>query len=261
MILFAAALAAILTAQRPLPPINFSLPGGQSRAAPPAPLTIPPDAEMLAFQDSAVLTRPAAAVRHFILSSAAPIPPHGAPFTVRCLIDRANGRVFHCQDPAVADPWRAAAVALGSLYQFRLTPAQAAANPRPLAVVISDRITPADVRPRARLFQFTGRSAGNVTVTGMMPGAQSEAYYPARALAIGLEARIRVDCRVQDDLGLFCIDPAAAAGTEVGPLLPDFQRAALQLSAWLRAAPTLSNGAASPGTVFRTTITFRLPRE
>ena len=161
--------------------------------------TIPPDAETMPFEESAVLVRPTAAVRHFLLVSRPPIPPGGAPFTVRCLVDRSNGRTTHCQDPAVADPYRAAAIALGSLYQFRLTPAQAAANRRALAVV-------------------------------------------------------------QPDLSLYCMNPTPAAGTDPGPLLPQFQLSALQLSGWLQAAPTRTNGAMAAGTIFRTTITFRLPR-
>lgn len=256
---FAFALAAALTAQRPVPPINFTLPG-QGNAAP-QPAGIPADAEILPYQDASVIGRPNAAVRHFLLVSTPRIPEHGAPFTVRCLVDRRNGRTTRCQDPAVFDPYRAAVVSLGQLYQFRLTPAQQAAGPRALAVTISGRLVPADVRPPARLFEFVARPPANVTFAGTMTGEQAQAYYPADAAAIGLEGRYRIDCQVQPDLSLFCLNPAAAAGTDPGPFLPQFQVATLQLSGWLRAAPTLSSGAPAPGTIFRTTITFRLPRE
>lgn len=254
---FAYALAALSAAQHPAPPINYSLPG---QGAAPVTATIPPDAEILPFQESAVLVRPSAAARHFLLAGRPPIPPGGAPFTVRCLVARSSGRVTHCQDPAVADPYRAAAVALGSLYQLRLAPAQAAANRRALAVTISGRIVPADVVPPGRLFQFSQRPAANVTFAGLMTAEQSGDYYPQGALAIGLEGRIRLDCQVQADLSLFCLNPAATAGTDPGPLLPQFQLAALQLSSWLRSAPTLANGAPASGTIFRTTISFRLPQ-
>ena len=254
----ALALAVLAATQQSGPPIRYTLPS-QPGTPLPAPLSIPPDAEMMTFDEAAVIARPGAAARHFLLATRPPIPPGGAPFTVRCLVDRANGRVTHCQEPAVADPYRAAAVALGSLYRFRLTPAQAAANRRALAVVISGRIVPGDVRPRDRLFQYSERPAGNVTFDGLMTADQAQAYYPRQALAAGLEGRFRVDCQVQPDLSLFCINPVAAPGTEPGPLLADFQLATLQLSGWLHANPTRSSGASAAGTIFRTTITFQLP--
>ena len=259
MIWFAFALAVSSAAQQPAPPINYRLPG-QSTEAARVQATIPPDAETMPFEESAVLVRPTAAVRHFLLVSRPPIPPGGAPFTVRCLVDRSNGRTTHCQDPAVADPYRAAAIALGSLYQFRLTPAQAAASRRALAVTISGRIMPTDVLPPGRRFQFTQRAPGNITFARLMTAEQSLAYYPLGAATVGLEGRIRLDCQVQPDLSLYCMNPTPAAGTDPGPLLPQFQLSALQLSGWLQAAPTRTNGAMAAGTIFRTTITFRLPR-
>jgi hypothetical protein len=260
MIQFAFALAVLAAAQQPRPPITYTLPSqGQTAPSQIARPVIPPDAEIMPFDEAAVIVRPSAAARHFLLATRPVIPPTGAPFTVRCLVDRANGRVIHCQDPAVADPYRAAAVALGSLYRFRLTPAQAAPNRRALAVVIPGRIVPADVRPRERLFQYVDRPVGNVTFDRLMTGEQAQAYYPRAALAVGLEGRFRLDCQVQPDFSLFCINPAAATGTDPGPLLPEFQLATLQLSAWLHAAATRTNGASSAGTIFRTTITFQLP--
>jgi hypothetical protein len=74
-----------------------------------------------------------------------------------------------------------------------------------------------------------------------------------------LDARIRVDCQVQPDLSLFCLNPTAVPGSNPGRFLAEFQLAALQLSGWFRAAPTLSNGGTAPGTIFRTTIIFRVP--
>ena len=259
MIQLALALAVLAAAQQPQPPIRYTLPGQGVAPSAPEAASIPPDAEIMPFDEAAVIARPAAAARHFLLATRPPIPPTGAPFPVRCLVDRSSGRVTHCQDPAVADPYRAAAVALGSLYHFRLTPALAAANRRALAVVISGRIVPADVRPRERLFQYGERPVGNVTFDRLMTAEQAQAYYPRQALAAGLEGRFRVDCQVQSDLGLFCLNPVAAPGTDPGPLLADFQLATLQLSGWLHAAPTRSNGAPAAGSIFRTTITFRLP--
>jgi hypothetical protein len=255
---FVLVIAAFAAAQRPVPPINFSLPGQGLQA--PAPVGIPADAEILPFQEASVINRPAPAVRHFLLASAPRIPEHGAPFTVRCLVDRRSGRTTHCQDPAVFDPYRGAVVALGLLYQFRLTPAQAAGGQRPLAVTVAGRLVPADVHPRDSLFEFVARPPANVTFAATMTGEQSEAYYPKDALTAGLEGRYRLDCQVQPDLSLFCLNPAAAAGTDPGPFLAQFQIAALQLSGWLRAAPTLTSGAPAAGTIFRTTITFRLPQ-
>jgi hypothetical protein len=259
MIQLSLALAVLAVAQQSGPPIRYTLPSQGFGPAPMATQSIPPDAEIMPFDEAAVVARPNAAARHFLLATRPPIPPTGAPFTVRCLVDRVNGRVIHCQEPAVADPYRAAAIALGSLYQFRLTAAQAAPNRRALAVVISGRIVPADVRPRERLFQYVERPPGNVTFDRLMTGEQAQAYYPRAALAAGLEGRFRLDCQVQADFSLFCLNPAPAAGTDPGPLLPDCQLAALQLSAWLHAAPTRTSGAPSPGTIFRTTITFQLP--
>ncbi len=256
---FAFVFAVSTVAQQPAPPINYRLPGQSSEAAP-VPATIPPDAETMPFDESAVLVRPTAAVRHFLLASRPPIPPGGAPFTVRCLVDRSNGRTTHCQDPAVADPYRAAAIALGTLYQFRLTPAQAAPGRRALTVTISGRIMPADVLPPGRRFEFTQRAPGNISFARLMTAEQSLAYYPLGATAVGLEGRIRLDCQVQPDLNLFCLNPVPVPGTDPGPLLPQFQLSALQLSGWLQAAPTRTNGAMAAGTIFRTTITFRLPQ-
>ena len=252
---FATALAAIATAQPPVPSINYSLPGQTT----PAPVTIPATAEILPFQSAAVATRPSPAARHFLLASAPRVPGRGITFTVRCLLDRANGRVIMCQDPGVPDAYRTAAIGIASLYQFRLTPAQTSAQ-GPLAVAIQDRIVASDVRPAARLFQFTQRPPGNVTFAQVMTGEQSDAYYPRRAQTAGREARIRLDCEVQPDLSIFCLNPVAAAGsTDPGPLLADFQLAALQLSGWLHAAPTRTDGGAAAGTIFRTNIIFRLP--
>ena len=128
-------------------------------------------------------------------------------------------------------------------------------------MTIQDRIAAADVRPAARLFQFTQRPPGNVTYAQVMTGEQSDAYYPHNAQIGGLEARIRLDCQVQPDLSLFCLNPAVAPGSaDPGRQLPEFQLAALQLSGWLRAAPARSDGLAASGTIFRTTIIFQLPR-
>lgn len=254
MTLFATALAVLLAAQQPTPPVDFTLPGQVT----PPPVSIPADAEILPFQSGAVISRPSAAARHFLLASAPRIPGRGIAFTIRCLLDRSNGRVLLCQDPTVPEAWKAAARGLASLYQFQLTPAQAAAQ-GPLAVAIQDRIAPSDVRPAARLFRFSQRPPGSVTFAQVMTAQQSQNYYPRGALQMELDARIRIDCQVQPDLSLFCLNPAAAPGSNPGRFLGDFELAALQLSGWFRAAPTLSNGGTAPGTIFRTTIIFRVP--
>lgn len=254
MTAFTTALAAIAAAQQPVPSINYSLPG----QATPAPPTIPADAEILPFQAANVVGRPSAAARHYLLAATPRIPDRGLAFTVRCLLDRANGRVILCRDATVPEAWRAAALAIGSLYQFQLTPAQMAAQGA-LAVTIQDRIVPSDVRPAARLFTFTTPPPANVTFAQVMTGEQSQAYYPRGALEAGLIARIRIDCQVQPDLSLFCLNPVAPADN-AGAYASDFKVAALQLSGWLRAAPTLANGARAPGTIFRTTIIFNIPQ-
>lgn len=254
---FATALAALLAAQQPTPPIDYTLPG-QATPPPPPPVTIPATAEILPFQSATVISRPSAAARHFLLASTPRIPGRGITFTIRCLLDRTNGRVLLCQDPTVPEAYKAAARGLGSLYQFQLTPAQAAAQGA-LAVAIQDRIVPADVRPAARLFRFSTRPPGSVTFAQVMSAEQSQAYYPRAALQMELDARIRVDCQVQPDLSVFCLNPQAAPGSNPGRFLAEFELAALQLSGWFRTAPTLSNGAQAPGTIFRTTIVFRVP--
>ena len=249
------ALTAMLAAQQQPPAINYTLPGQTT----PAPLAIPADAEILPFQSATITTRPGAAARHFLLAAAPRIPARGIAFTIRCLLDRSNGRVILCQDPAVPEPYRAAATGIASLYQFQLTPAQVAAR-GPLVVAIQDRIVASDVRPAARLFTFTQRPPANVSFAQVMTAGQSQAYYPRGALDIGLNTRIRIDCQVQPDLGLFCLNPSAAPGSDPGRFLAEFQLAALQLSAWFRTAPALANGAPAPGTIFRTTIVFQVPQ-
>ena len=249
------ALAAVVAAQQPVPSINYSLPGQTT----PAPLTIPADAEVFPFQAASVVGRPSAAARHFLLASAPAIPARGIAFTIRCLLDRANGRVIFCRDPSVPEAWRAAAVALGSLYQFQLNAAQIAAV-GPLVVTIQDRIAPADVRPAGRLFTFAQRPPANVTFAQVMTAEQSQAYYPRAALDVGVTARVRIDCQVQPDLSLFCLDPVVAPDPHVAPYAAEFQLAALQLSGWFRTAPALVNGAPAPGTIFRTTIIFNVPQ-
>lgn len=255
MTAFTIALAAIAAAQQPVPPINYSLQGQTT----PAPPTIPADAEVLPFDGAAIASRPSAAARQFLLASAPAIPARGLAFTVRCLLDRANGRVILCRDPSVPEAWRAAAIGLGSLYQFQLTAAQVAAV-GPLVVTIQDRIAPADVRPAARLFTFAQRPPASVVFAQVMSGQQSQDYYPRGALDIGLTARVRIDCQVQPDLSLFCLSPMVAPDPNIGPHAAAFQLAALQLSGWIRAAPNLANSAPSPGTIFRTTIIFNVPQ-
>ena len=255
MNLFATLIAAFAAAQSPAPPVNYTLPGQAVQA----PLVaIPPNAEILAFTSANVVSRPSAAVRHFLLAEAPRIPARGLAFTVRCLLDRANGRVILCLDPSVPEGWRAAALGIGALYQFRLTPAQVAAS-GPLAVTIQDRIVPSDVRPADRLFAYAQRPPANVVFAQGLTAEQNQAYYPQGATHVQLDARIRMDCQVQPDLGLFCLNPTLVPGGNAGRFLREFQLAALQLSGWLRAGPTLANGAAAPGTIFRTTIIFRLP--
>ncbi|WP_395614188.1 hypothetical protein [Allosphingosinicella sp.] len=251
---FTTALAAIAAAQQPVPSINYSLPGQTT----PAPLTIPATAEALPFLPANIVSRPSAAARHFLLASAPAIPARGLAFTIRCLLDRGNGRVIFCNAPTVPEPFRAAANGLASLYQFQLTPAQVAGQ-GPLAVTIQDRIAPSDVRPAARLFTFTTRPPANVTFAQVMTAEQSQNYYPRAALEAGLIARIRIDCQVQPDLSLFCLNPVAPVDN-AGSFASEFQLAALQLSGWIRAAPTLANGAPAPGTIFRTTIIFNVPQ-
>ena len=251
---FTTFLAAIAAAQQPVPSINYSLPGQTT----PAPLTVPANAETLPFLPANVVSRPSAAARHYLLASAPRIAARGLAFTIRCLLERSNGRVVFCTAPSVPEAYRAAASGLASLYQFRLTPAQVAGQ-GPLAVTIQDRIAPADVRPAARLFTFTTRPPANVTFAQVMTGDQSQDYYPREALDAGLIARIRIDCQVQPDLSLFCLNPVAPEDN-AGAYASEFKLAALQLSGWLRAAPTLANGAPAPGTIFRTTIIFNVPQ-
>lgn len=255
---FTFALAAVAAAQQPVPTINYNLPG-QTTPAPPG---IPADAEVLPFENENVISRPSAAARHFLLARAPAIPARGLAFTVRCLLDRSNGRVILCRDPAVPEAYRAAAIGLGSLYQFRLNAAQVAAV-GPIVVTIQDRIAPSDVRSVGRLFTYSQRPPANVTFAQVMSGQQSQDYYPRGALDIGLPARVRIDCQVQPDMTIFCLNPALAPSAVPGPnpgaFLADFQLAALQLSGWIRAAPALSNGSAAAGTIFRTTIIFNVP--
>ena len=256
MIAFTVAfVSAIAAVQPPVPSINYSLPGQTT----PAPPTIPANAEVLAFQGATVISRPSVAARHYLLAAAPPIQSRGLAFTVRCLLDRANGRVILCRDPSVPEAYRAAAIGLGSLYQFQLNAAQTAAI-GPLVVTIQDRFAPADVRPAARLFSFTQRPPAGVTFAQVMTGQQSQDYYPRAALDVGVAARVRIDCQVQPDLSLFCLNPTVAPDANVAPYAADFQLAALQLSGWLRAGATLGNGAAAPGTIFRTTIIFNVPQ-
>ena len=256
MIAFTVAfVSAIAAVQPPVPSINYSLPGQTT----PAPPTIPANAEVLAFQGATVISRPSAAARHYLLARAPAIPARGLAFTVRCLLDRANGRIILCRDPSVPEAWRDAAIALGSLYQFQLNAAQTAAI-GPLVVTIQDRIAPADVRPAGRLFTFSQRPPANVAFAQVMSGQQSQDYYPRGALDMGVPARVRIDCQVQPDLSLFCLNPTVAPDPNVAPYAAEFQLAAMQLSGWFRAAPALSNGAPAPGTIFRTTIIFNVPQ-
>ena len=250
---FTFALAAISAAQQP-PAINYTLPGQATSA----PVIIPANAEILPFESATVISRPSAAARHFLLAGAPRIPGRGLTFTVRCLLDRSNGRVVVCSDPSVPDAYRAAALGIGSLYQFRLSPAQVAAQ-GPLAIAIQDRIVASDVRPAARLFTFTQRPPANVDFAQIMSVQQSHDYYPAGAQNASRQARIRLDCQVQPDLSLFCLNPTAGPGADPGQFLAEFQLAALQLSGWFRSGPTLANGAPAAGTIFRTTIIFNLP--
>ena len=256
MHLFTFVLAASAAAQQAVPPINYSLPG-QATPAPPG--TIPATAEVLPFEPANVISRPSAAARHYLLARAPAIPNRGLAFTVRCALDRANGRAIFCRDPSAPEAFREAAISLGSLYQFRLTAAQAAAV-GPIVVTIQDRIAPADVRPAARLFTFSQRPVANVAFAQVMSGQQSQDYYPRGALDIGLAARVRIDCQVQPDLSLFCLNPTLAPDPNAANFVGQFQLAALQLSGWFRAAPNLANGAAAPGTIFRTTIIFNVPQ-
>lgn len=252
----AIALTALLAAQRPVPTINYTLPG-PATPAPEGQLSIPADAEVLPFQSGIVLARPGAAARHFLLAAAPAIPAGGINFTVRCLVDRTNGRTLSCQDSTIPAAWRAASLGLASLYQFSLTPAQGPGPGKPaLAVTISDRVVPSDVHPAARLFQFTTRPPAAIAFAQGLTAEQSQAYYPPGAIEAAQTARIRLDCQVQPDLGLFCLNPTG----DPGPFLARFQLAALQLSGYLRSGPTLANGAAAPGTIFRTTIIFNLPQ-
>lgn len=253
---FAILIAAFAAAQQPTPSINYTLPGQVT----PAPPTIPPNAEILAFQSGTIVNRPSAAARHFLLANAPRITGNGITFTARCLLDRATGRVTFCLEPTVPAVWRAAASGLASLYQFRLTPAQMASQ-GPLAVTIQDRIVPADVRPAARLFTYTVRPPANVVFAQGLTAEQSQAYYPSAALEINYAARVRIDCQVQPDLSLFCVNPSITPGNRPDRFVAEFQRAALQLSGFLRSGPNLANGAPAPGTVFRTTIIFNVPEQ
>ena len=72
------------------------------------------------------------------------------------LLHSAPLRAIDASAPARQCQHSAAAIALGSLYQFQLSAAQIAAV-GPLVVTIQDRIAPADVRPAGRLFTFTHR--------------------------------------------------------------------------------------------------------
>ena len=76
-----------------------------------------------------------------------------------------------------------------------------------------------------------------------------------------METRIGLDCEIQPDLGLFCLNAGPSPPAPLGNWLPQFQLAAYQISGFVRVAPRLANGAPAPGTVFRLNFSFRLPTE
>lgn len=223
---------------------------------PATPLAIPSGSEALPFLPVNIVDRPSAAARHFLLAGAPRIPARGLAFTIRCRLDRSNGRVTFCSAPSAPAAYRAAATGLASLYRFRLTLDQMT-TPGPLAVTIQDRIVPADVRPAARRFTVTSEPPAAVTFAQGIPMEMGLIYYPRDALAANVEARIRIDCQVQTDLSLFCLNPRG----EPGPFLAEFELVALQLSSTIRVAPALRNGVPAAGTVFSFVMPFRLPQE
>jgi len=217
------------------------------------------------FEAGRVITRPSASIRHALLAAAPTIPADGIGFNARCMIARTDGHAFNCTAPDVPEAWRAAAVGLAAQYRLDLTGVQFGKDrwgeeERSGMVTIADRIVPADVRPPARLFRYSAAGPGDVVIeTGF--GLAVMSYYPVAALRANEEVQMQVDCEVQPDLGLFCLNASLAPGSPPTNYLGAFQLATYQIMGNARVAAALDNGTLAVGRIFRRTIHFRIPQE
>jgi hypothetical protein len=231
-----------------------------AQSAAPAPIVRPGRTDV-PFETARVIGRPSASARHALLARGPGIPAGGIAFTARCLVARDDGRAFGCAAPDVPEAWRSAAVWLASLYRFDLTGLPLGPDERTLTVTIADRIVPEDVRPADRLFRYAAPAAGNVVLASGLGQDQLMAYYPVPGLRANEQPLVNVDCQVQPDLSLFCLNAGVARGSPLTDQASLFALATYQILGSARAAPALDNGAPAAGTIFRQTLQFRIPGE
>ena len=255
MILPIAALAASLvaapSAQEATPPLYEFRPVDRLRG----------EAVRIPFDSPRTIGRPSLSARHALLVNEGPIPERGVPFTVRCRVSSQNGSVANCEAPEAPARWHRAALGLASLYKFDVTGLfRDGVAPFDGVVTISDRIAPADVQPAARRFRFIAPAPAEVVFTNVNRQLDTD-YYPQMAIRYNEQTRMQVDCEVQPDLSLFCLDATVWPELPAPEHLGLFKLATYQIVGIRRVAPQLANGAPAPGTIFRYFLTFRLPQD
>lgn len=216
------------------------------------------------FDSPRTINRPSLSARHALLVGEAAIPADGIDFTVRCRVDARSGRVTNCETPTAPAAWHRAALGLASLYSFDVTGLFAEGRPPFVGVVtIHDRIVPADVQPAARRFHLDAATAaaGSKIVFTDASDRLATDYYPQMAIRLNEQARVQVDCQVQPDLSLFCVDAEPVTGSPPLQFAGLFRLAMYQIMGLRHVAPALRDGTPAVGAIFRYILTFRLPQE
>lgn len=214
-----------------------------------------PPPEVIAWDPARVRERITVGERHR-LAQGLVLPAEGLTVRLRCEANRQSGAVGSCQasDPAAQTPeqlrvaYRHAGRLVLDMQGLDRDDPQGVVLELPVLLQPSDR-RPLDFGPP------TVQMPELDFITRPSAEAQRRAF-PFRALRQGVGATVALACQVQVDGTLVCQAPQAAERERLGPLAPEFERAAETLAADYRAAPALKDGRPSAGMVVGLQVRF-----
>ncbi|MEG3148680.1 hypothetical protein U1769_02190 [Sphingomonas sp. ZT3P38] len=171
------------------------------------------------------------------------------------------------EDQSAADANDLAGADLRALVNKRLAPMRLrqinSDRTRFVVRIFEETIGPADARPP--FVPGTSLTLGQVTLAEPLDGSLIEALYPMDAIRNGVQARVRIACRIQPNLALLCRDPGTIAtssgsGNDSPDIVRSLRFASYQLASTIRLKPKANDGSDVVGRDLQIGLSWQMPR-
>ena len=170
------------------------------------------------------------------------------------------------EDQSAADADDPAGAELRALVNKRLTPMrlrQIGSDRTFVVRIFEETVGPADARPP--FVPGTSLTFGQVTLAEPLDGSLIEALYPVDAIRNGVQARVRIACRIQPNLALLCRDPGTIAtssgsGNDSPDIVRSLRFATYQLASTIRLKPKANDGSDVVGRDLQIGLSWQMPR-